>query len=132
MVRTSRLLFALAAAAAVLVPLPGQAISRLYLPTRNASDHKAWITIQNDIKTRNLDSGWVPAGGFREWYAGTYLTGSYYYVRFEFVDKDDKVVCDTKARLFADYTNGNRTETVLGYYKDGHCYIKAFDKVFPY
>ena len=131
--RNRVLLFLAAAfAAAFFVPRPAAAIDRLEFPTRNMSNYRAWVTIQNDIKTRNLDSGWVEPGKWRKWWSGHYLTGSYYFVRFEFVDDHGRVLCDTKARVFAEYTDSGHVPDAQGYYQHGKCWIVTQDKIFPY
>jgi hypothetical protein len=125
--------FLAAAALSVLtLPLPGLAISRLELRTYNVSDVKAWVTVQDAGKFRNLDSGWVAPNSPRSWWSGHYITGSYYFVRFEFVDNAGKKLCDTKARIFADYTTAGHTDTAKGHYKAGKCWIVATDKVVPW
>ena len=131
--RIAAVLTLMAAAALMLVPLRASAVSRLYLHTFNASSsNKAWVTVQNSVKTVNLDSGWIAPMTKRVWWSGHYLTGSYYFVRFEFVDAHNKPVCDTKARIFAEYTTGDRTDTATGHYKDGKCWIVATDKAIPW
>ena len=130
--RFAGLVATVAATALLLIPRPAHAISRVDLGTFNASSYRAWITFQNDIKTRNLDWGYVNANSFRKWSSGTYLTGSYYYVRFEFKDKDDRTICDTRARLFVPYTTASEGPTAHGFYKDGHCWIDVYDQKFPY
>jgi hypothetical protein len=130
--RTGVLISAAAAIAALMfLPIRSDAINRVSLPTWNMSSYKAWVTIQNDIRTRNLDYGWVEAGKIRKWDSGFYMTGSYYYVRFEFFDKDGKKICDTKARTYAPYTAVSDMNTVYGNYKDGHCWIDAYDQPIP-
>ena len=119
------------AALFLLLPLRGDAINRVSLPTWNMSSYRAWVTIQDAGKTRNLDYGYVEPGKIRKWDAGVYMTGSYYYVRFEFKDKDDRTICDTKARTYAPYTAVSDMNQVLGFYKDGHCWIDAYDSPIP-
>jgi hypothetical protein len=94
--------------------------------TQNASNNKAWITIQDVGKTRNLDYGYVNANAMRTWKSGNYLLGSYYYVRFEFKGEGDKTLCDTRIETSI---RGNGTDTgamVYGYYdpKTNHCYLQ--------
>jgi hypothetical protein len=130
--RLRALVLALTAITVVAFPVPGRAIDRLELHTFNGSNFKAWVTVQDAGKLRNLDSGWVQPMSRRVWWSGHYLTGSYYFVRFEFVDTGGKVLCDTKARIFADYTTSGHTDTATGHYKNGRCWIVGSDKVFPY
>lgn len=96
------------------------------ITTQNASNNRAWITIQDLGKTRNLDSGWVEANQGRTWRSGNYTLGGYFYVRYEFMDKSGKKVCDTRAQTSI---RGNGTDIgsmVYGYYdpKTGKCYIQ--------
>jgi hypothetical protein len=94
--------------------------------TTNLSSNRAWITIQDLGKTRNLDYGYVEAGRHRNWESGNYLLGSYYYVRFEFKGPGDKTVCDTRAQvaIHSDFS-GTVGAAVTGHYdpKTNRCYI---------
>jgi hypothetical protein len=67
--------------------------------TDNKSANRAWITIQDLGKTRNLDYGWVEPGKVHVWGAGNYTLGGWYYVRFEFMGANGKRVCDTRAQF---------------------------------
>jgi hypothetical protein len=40
-----------------------------------------WVTIYDLGKTQHMDWGCVKGGEFRKWQSGTYLYGSFYYVR---------------------------------------------------
>ncbi len=86
--------------ALVLLPIPGPAqnVFTYTIFTVNESNHRAWITIQDLGKTRNLDWGWVNAKGSREWGSGNYTLGGFYYVRFEFQGANG-TICDTRAQL---------------------------------
>ncbi|HTV92438.1 MAG TPA: hypothetical protein VMG98_06950 [Verrucomicrobiae bacterium] len=95
--------------------------------TKNESGNRAWITIQDLGKTRNLDYGWVDANSSRPWRTGGYLRGSYYFVRFEFMDKSGKRVCDTRGQtLIGAVGNDGVGSAVAGRYdpKTGKCYIQ--------
>jgi hypothetical protein len=114
------------------LPLPARAIDRVYFRTHNNSTYKVWITIQDAGKLRNLDSGWVEPMKMREWYAGHYLTGSYYFVRYEFVDSNDKVLCSTRARTFIEY-EANNFRSAYGHFDGRHkCYIDVRDRAVPF
>lgn len=94
--------------------------------TRNDSNNRAWITIQDLGKTHNADYGYVEAGRQRTWKSGNYLLGSFYHVRYEFKGPGDKTVCDTSIQTSI---RGNGTDIgamVYGYYdpKTNRCYLQ--------
>jgi hypothetical protein len=70
--------------------------------TGNGYDKTVWITIYDLGKTRHLDYGCVAANGFRNWQSGTYLYGSFYYVRGEVKEGPNcggRTLCDTTVQI---------------------------------
>ncbi|HTV93764.1 MAG TPA: hypothetical protein VMG98_13695 [Verrucomicrobiae bacterium] len=80
-------------------PSAAQNFATYTVYTANNSPNRAWITIQDLGKTRNLDWGWVDAGKARVWGSGNYTLGGFFYVRYEFVDAKGNRVCDTRAQF---------------------------------
>lgn len=70
--------------------------------TGNTYNRAIWITIYDLAKIRHLDYGCVPANGSRDWRSGTYLYGSFYYVRAEVKERADcggATYCDTTVQV---------------------------------
>jgi hypothetical protein len=105
-------LFAIAAA----TPVSAQNPFTYSITTHDASDSRAWITIQDLGKTRNTDYGYVEKQQSRKWSSGNYLHGSFYYVRFEFKGAGDKTVCDTRMQVRINPNSAGSGAYVYGYY----------------
>src|SRR5690348_9637719 len=86
--------------ALVMLPIPGPAqnVFTYTILTVNESNHRAWITIQDHGKTRNLDWGRAHAKRSREWGSANYTLGGFYYVRVD-SQGSNGTVCDTRAQL---------------------------------
>ncbi len=72
------------------------------IETYDNSPNSIWITIYDVGKTRHLDYGCVTTKQTRYWKSGTYLYGSFYYVRAEVKANKDcggKTLCDTTMRI---------------------------------
>jgi hypothetical protein len=72
------------------------------ISTYDNSPNSIWITIYDVGKTRHLDYGCVATKDTRDWKSGTYLYGSFYYVRAEVKANKDcsgKTLCDTTMRI---------------------------------
>ena len=115
-------LIALLFGLAELVASPPALAAKTDIETVNHSNYRAWITIQDLGKTRNLDWGFVDPKRSRAWRAGNYVLGSLYYVRFQFQDHNGKDVCDTRGQV---YMRNEFGITVDGYYDPGtrRCYV---------
>ncbi|HEY5258425.1 MAG TPA: hypothetical protein VIJ12_08615 [Candidatus Baltobacteraceae bacterium] len=107
---------------AFLPPLHAEA--RYGIITYNMSSYRAWITIQDLGKTRNLDWGWVDGNSKRTWESGNYAGLSYYHVRFEYVNASGHKVCDTSIQIVVPFPIDSKGST-RGYYdeKTGKCYL---------
>ena len=72
------------------------------ITTKNTTDRAIWVTIYDLGKSRHLDYGCVGAKQAREWRAGNYLEGSYYYARAEIKENGDcrgRTLCDTTVQM---------------------------------
>jgi hypothetical protein len=61
-----------------------------------------WVTIYDLGKTQHMDWGCVYAGEFRKWQSGTYIYGSFYYVRAEVKAGREcagATICDTTVQI---------------------------------
>jgi hypothetical protein len=70
--------------------------------TTDNSPNSIWITIYDVAKTSHLDYGCVTTKQARSWRSGSYLFGSFYYVRAEVkanADCGGKTLCDTTMRI---------------------------------
>ena len=81
----------------------GQAIKgSATVVTTNTYSNSIWITIYDLGKTTHLDYGCVNPNSYREWQSGTYLYGSFYYVRGEVkadADCGGRTLCDTTVQI---------------------------------
>lgn len=103
---------------------PLQAQARNGIRTWNMSSYRAWVTIQDLGKTRNLDWGWVDGNSRRLWESGNYTGGARYHVRFEYVNSAGHKICDTSIQIVVPFPLGSIGAT-RGYYdeKTGKCYL---------
>jgi hypothetical protein len=83
----------LALTIAVMVP-PLHAEARYGMTTWNASNNPVWITIYH--AGRQIDWGHLGPKSQRTWESGNYAGMSIYTVRYEFMDKNGKKLCDTQ------------------------------------
>ncbi len=119
----------LALTIAMLVPAL-RADARYGMTTWNASDNPVWITIYH--AGRQIDWGHLGPRSERTWESGNYAGMSIYTVRYEFMDKNGKKLCDTEAAVHVNFPIDSKGK-VIGFFvpEKGSrgCWLELGDKM---
>lgn len=116
-------------AIAALFALPAQTQARnpftYHIVVSNPTNYHAWITIYSLGKVRIETSGRVGAHSRVNFSNGTFTSGSFHHVRYEFM-KGNSVACDTSIQVLVTKNEYGNGAFVSGYYPGGsHCHLTA-------
>jgi hypothetical protein len=107
-----------------------RADARYGMTTWNASDNPVWITIYH--AGRQIDWGHLGPRSQRTWESGNYAGMSIYTVRYEFMDKNGKKLCDTQAAVHVNFPIDSKGK-VTGFFVPAKgaqgCWLELGDKM---
>jgi hypothetical protein len=119
----------LALTIAIMVP-PLHAEARYGMTTWNASNNPVWITIYH--AGRQIDWGHLGPKSQRTWESGNYAGMSIYTVRYEFMDKNGKKLCDTETGVHVPFpidSKGRVTGFFVPEKGSRGCWLELGDKM---